>query len=108
MMVTNTVGARRCLCAFCSTSAPCLRNTPAFSAAGTESRRFNRGSCVRALNEENSMKVAVFIRSWISVPLVITDLVKKLLAFTGTGDDHHLPGRPISSAYTRRAIETGE
>ncbi|MGU0160189.1 hypothetical protein ACVXHB_05665 [Escherichia coli] len=31
-----------------------------------------------------------------------------MLAFTGIGDDHHLPGKPISSTYTLKAIETGE
>ena len=39
--------------------------------------------------------------------VAITDR-DKLLAFTGIGDDHHLPGKPISSSYTQRAIETGE
>ena len=39
--------------------------------------------------------------------VAITDR-EKLLAFTGIGDDHHLPGKPISSTYTLKAIETGE
>lgn len=39
--------------------------------------------------------------------VAITDR-EKLLAFTGIGDDHHLPGKPISSGYTLKAIETGE
>jgi len=53
----------------------------------------------------------------IAAPMMVTNTVgaavataalERLLAFTGAGDDHHLPGRPISSVWTQRAIETGE
>jgi two-component system LytT family sensor kinase len=39
--------------------------------------------------------------------VAITD-TRNLLAFIGIGDDHHLPGTPISSALTRRAIDNNE
>ena len=54
------------------------------------------------------MKVAQVLYQELDIGAVAITDREKLLAFTGTGDDHHLPGRPISSAYTLRAIETGE
>lgn len=54
------------------------------------------------------MKVAQVLYKELDIGAVAITDREKLLAFTGTGDDHHLPGKPISSAYTLRAIETGE
>ncbi|MFO5591148.1 histidine kinase, partial [Klebsiella pneumoniae] len=59
-------------------------------------------------NEENSMKVAQVLIQELDIGAVAITDRDKLLAFTGIGDDHHLPGKPISSSYTQRAIETGE
>lgn len=39
--------------------------------------------------------------------VAITD-TKSVLAFVGLGSDHHLPGDPIASEWTRRAITRGE
>ena len=53
-------------------------------------------------------ELATIIREETGVGAVgITD-VEKILAFNGLGDDHHLPGRDISSRWTRRAIASRE
>lgn len=54
------------------------------------------------------MRVAHVLYQELDISAVAITDCEKLLAFTGTGDDHHLPGRPISSELTLRAIETGE
>lgn len=56
----------------------------------------------------NSMKVAQVLYKELDIGAVAITDREKLLAFTGIGDDHHLPGKPISSTYTLKAIETGE
>ncbi len=56
----------------------------------------------------NSMKVAQVLYQELDIGAVAITDREKLLAFTGIGDDHHLPGKPISSGYTLKAIETGE
>lgn len=54
------------------------------------------------------MKVAQVLYQELDIGAVAITDREKLLAFTGIGDDHHLPGKPISSTYTLKAIETGE
>ncbi len=57
----------------------------------------------------NSMKVAQVLYQELDIGAVAITDREKLLAFTGIGDDHHLPGKPISlPTYTLKAIETGE
>jgi two-component system LytT family sensor kinase len=54
------------------------------------------------------MRVAQVLYQELDIGAVAITDRERLLAFTGAGDDHHLPGRPISSVWTQRAIETGE
>lgn len=59
-------------------------------------------------NQQSSRQIAKIIYEETGVGAVsITDR-DKILAFIGIGDDHHLPGTPISSAYTKQAIENCE
>ncbi|CSP90077.1 sensor histidine kinase [Shigella sonnei] len=55
-----------------------------------------------------ALKVAQVLYQELDIGAVAITDREKLLAFTGIGDDHHLPGKPISSPYTLKAIETGE
>lgn len=48
------------------------------------------------------MKVAQVLIQELDIGAVAITDRDKLLAFTGIGDDHHLPGKPISSLYTQR------
>lgn len=54
------------------------------------------------------MKVAQVLIQELDIGAVAITDRDKLLAFTGIGDDHHLPGKPISSSYTQKAIDSGE
>ncbi|HID4048422.1 TPA: LytS/YhcK type 5TM receptor domain-containing protein [Pluralibacter gergoviae] len=108
MMVTNTVGAALFMRILLDKRAMFEKYTSAFSATALKVAASTEGILRQGFNEENSMKVAqVLIKALDIGAVAITDR-EKLLAFTGIGDDHHLPGRPISSRYTSRAIESGE
>ena len=108
MMVTNTVGAALFMRILLDKRAMFEKYTSAFSATALKVAASTEGILRQGFNEENSMKVAqVLIKALDIGAVAITDR-ERLLAFTGIGDDHHLPGRPISSRYTHRAIESGE
>ncbi len=88
MMVTNTVGAALFMRILLDKRAMFEKYTSAFSAT--------------------ALKVAQVLYQELDIGAVAITDREKLLAFTGIGDDHHLPGKPISSTYTLKAIETGE
>ncbi|SFQ96139.1 MULTISPECIES: sensor histidine kinase [unclassified Enterobacter] len=108
MMVTNTVGAALFMLILLDKRAMFEKYTSAFSATALKVAASTEGILRQGFNEENSMKVAqVLFRELDIGAVAITDR-EKLLAFKGIGDDHHQPGRPISSAWTLKALETGE
>lgn len=108
MMVTNTVGAALFMRILLDQRAMFEKYTSAFSATALKVAASTEGILRRGFNEENSMKVAQVLHQELDIGAVAITDREKLLAFTGIGDDHHLPGKPISSRHTLRAIETGE
>ena len=108
MMVTNTVGAALFMRILLDKRAMFEKYTSAFSATALKVAASTEGILRQGFNEENSMKVAQVLYKELDIGAVAITDRERLLAFTGIGDDHHLPGRPISSGYTLRAIETGE
>ncbi|MBS1158345.1 MAG: GAF:ATP-binding region, ATPase-like:Histidine kinase internal region:5TM Receptors of the LytS-YhcK [Proteobacteria bacterium] len=59
-------------------------------------------------NIDTSMQVARIFHEETGVGAVAITDTQNLLAFIGIGSDHHLPGTPISSVLTLRAIERNE
>ena len=108
MMVTNTVGAALFMRILLDKRAMFEKYTSAFSATALKVAASTEGILRQGFNEVNSMKVAQVLYEELDIGAVAITDREKLLAFTGIGDDHHLPGKPISSTYTLRAIETGE
>ena len=108
MMVTNTVGAALFMRILLDKRAMFEKYTSAFSATALKVAASTEGILRQGFNEVNSMKVAQVLYKELDIGAVAITDRERLLAFTGIGDDHHLPGRPISSGYTLRAIETGE
>ena len=108
MMVTNTVGAALFMRILLDKRAMFEKYTSAFSATALKVAASTEGILRQGFNEENSMKVAQVLYQELDIGAVAITDREKLLAFTGIGDDHHLPGKPISSTYTLKAIETGE
>lgn len=59
----------------------------------------------QGLNEESAAKVARKIYQETKAAAVAITDTEKVLAFVGTGEEHHLPGSPILTAATKRAIK---
>jgi len=108
MMVTNTVGAALFMRILLDKRAMLEKYTSAFSATALKVAASTEGILRQGFNQENSMKVAQVLHQELDIGAVAITDNEKLLAFTGIGADHHLPGRPISSDYTWQAIERGE
>jgi len=108
MMVTNTLGAAMFMRILLDKRAMFEKYTSAFSAVALKVAASTEGILRQGFNEENSLKVAQVLYAELKTGAVAITDREKLLAFTGTGDDHHLPGKGISSLHTLRAIATGE
>lgn len=108
MMITNTVGAALFMRILLDKRAMFEKYTSAFSATALKVAASTEGILRRGFNQENSMKVAQVLHLELDIGAVAITDHEKLLAFTGIGADHHLPGSPISSEYTWQAIERGE
>ncbi len=106
MMVTNTVGAALFMRILLDKRAMFEKYTSAFSATALKVAASTEDPASGVQRREQHEGGPVLIRELDIGAVAITDR-DKLLAFTGIGDDHHLPGKPISSSYTQRAIETG-
>ncbi|OQY21685.1 MAG: sensor histidine kinase [Desulfobacteraceae bacterium 4572_35.2] len=57
------------------------------------------------LDRTTAAQMAHLIHSWTGVGAVAITDREQILAFVGLGEDHHLPGTPIVSPLTQRAIE---
>jgi len=108
MVVTNTVGAAMFMRILLDKRAMFEKYTTAFSATALKVASATEGILRQWFNVENSMKVAQVIRQELEIGAVAITDREQLLAFTGIGMDHHLPGSPISSPWTLRAIDSGE
>ena len=108
MMVTNTVGATLFMRILLDKRAMFEKYTTAFSATALKVAASTEGILRQGFNVENSMKVAQVLYKELDIGAVAITDREKLLAFTGIGDDHHIPGNAISSRWTLKALETGE
>ncbi|NDL62998.1 sensor histidine kinase [Acerihabitans arboris] len=108
MIVTNSVGAAMFMRILLDRRAMFEKYTSAFSARALKIAVCTEGFLRQGFNQENSMKVAEVIYQELDIGAVAITDREKLLAFIGLGDDHHLPGTPISSAHSRRAIDNNE
>ncbi len=108
MIITNSVGAALFMRILLDRRAMFEKYTSAFSATALRVAAATEGILRQGFNQENSLKVARVLHHELDIGAVAIVDCDKLLAFIGTGSDHHLAGRPVASEYTRRAIETGE
>ncbi|ACS84763.1 sensor histidine kinase [Musicola paradisiaca] len=108
MIVTNSIGAAMFMRILLDRRAMFEKYTSAFSARALKIAACTEGILHQGFNEENSMRVAQVIYQEMDIGAVAITDREKLLAFIGIGDDHHLPGTPIASNHTRRAIENNE
>ncbi|KMJ46028.1 histidine kinase [Xenorhabdus khoisanae] len=108
MIIANSIGAAMFIRILLDRRAIFEKYTSAFSAQALKIAVCTEGILRKGFNEDNSMRVAKVIYQELEIGAVAITDREKLLAFIGLGSDHHLPGTPIASEQSRRAIENNE
>ncbi|GKX59409.1 sensor histidine kinase [Leminorella grimontii] len=108
MMITNTIGAAMFMRILLDRRAIFEKYTTAFSAKALQIAARSEGVLRAGFDRQNSMRVAQILYEELEVGAVAITDREKLLAFIGIGADHHLPGTPITSHYTHKAIEDNQ
>ncbi|KEY58670.1 sensor histidine kinase [Serratia sp. DD3] len=108
MIIANTVGAAMFMQILLDRRAMFEKYTSAFSSKALKIAERTEGILRQGFDQENSMKVARVIYQELGIGAVAITDRDKLLAFIGMGADHHLPGTPISSVHSQRAIDNNE
>ncbi|MFT2791046.1 LytS/YhcK type 5TM receptor domain-containing protein [Serratia sp. T13T92] len=108
MLIANTVGAAMFMQILLDRRAMFEKYTSAFSSKALKIAERTEGILRQGFDQENSMKVARVVYQELGIGAVAITDRDKLLAFIGIGDDHHLPGTPISSVHSHRAIDNNE
>jgi two-component system LytT family sensor kinase len=104
MTITNTLGAGMFMQILLDRRVSIEKYSSAFSSKALKIAARAEGALRQGFNQENSMRVARIVYEELGVGAVAITDRDKLLAFIGIGDDHHLPGQPITSPHTHRAI----
>ncbi|WP_408642333.1 LytS/YhcK type 5TM receptor domain-containing protein [Salinivibrio proteolyticus] len=104
MVIANSVGAAMFMSIIVDRKTLFERYSAAFSSKALKIAERSVGILSSGFNQQSSEQVAAIIQQETGVGAVAITDREKILAFTGIGDDHHLPGTPIASDYTRRAI----
>ncbi|KDM92587.1 sensor histidine kinase [Photobacterium galatheae] len=108
MVIANSVGAALFMSIIRDKKTIYEKYSAAFSSLALKIAQRSVGILSQGFNQENSKQIARIVYEETGVGAVsITDR-EKILAFIGIGDDHHLPGTPISSVQTKQAIENCE
>jgi two-component system LytT family sensor kinase len=84
------------------------RAAAASSAQALKIAQRTLGLLAKGFTGEAAAEMAIVIRQETGVGAVAITDREKLLAFTGIGSDHHIPGGPISNRLTRRSIDANE
>ena len=108
MITANALGGALFMSIIQDKKAIYEKYSAAFSSKALKIAERSVGILNRGFNQQSTKKIAQIIYEETGVGAVAITDREKILAFIGIGDDHHLPGTQISSAYTKQAIENGE
>ncbi|ADN76969.1 signal transduction histidine kinase, LytS [Ferrimonas balearica DSM 9799] len=108
MMLVNSLGAALFMSMIRDQRAIAEKLSSVHSAKALKIAERTVGVLVNGFNQETTAKVARIIFEETKVSAVAITDREKLLAFIGTGADHHIPGTPISSKMTLEAIATNQ
>ena len=108
MVLTNAFGAALFARLILDRRETLEKYSIAFSAKALQIAERSVGVLMQGFNEENCMRMARIIQEETGVGAVAITDCEKLLGFVGVGADHHLPGSPIASPHTFRAIADNE
>ncbi|MXR70379.1 sensor histidine kinase [Shewanella sp. JBTF-M18] len=105
MLTVNSIGAALFMSMVRDQKTMFDKLSSAFSTKALKIAERSVGILSKGFDQEGSTKVAQIILEETNVGAVAITDREKLLAFIGIGDDHHIPGTPISSKITQDAIE---
>ncbi len=108
MGLTNAAGAAAFMRLILDRKAMMEKYSIAFSANALSIATRTAGLLRHGLVPENCARVAEIVREETGVGAVALTDCEKLIAFTGIGADHHLPGMSIASWHTQQAIARNE
>jgi two-component system LytT family sensor kinase len=108
MLIANTLGAALFMRILLDRRVMFEKQSGVFSSMALTIAARSVGVLRSGFNQENTMRVARIIFEETGVGAVAISDRETLLAFIGQGDDHHLPGMPISSSQTLQAIHNNE
>ena len=108
MMLANSFGAAILMQMLLDRRAMYEKYSVAFSARALKIAERSMGILNKGFNQENCTQLARILLEETNVGAVALTDREKLLAFIGIGEDHHLPGSPITSSHTLRAIANNE
>lgn len=108
MVLTNSLGAALFMRLILDRRETLETYSVAFSAKALRIAERSVGVLMQGFNEQNCMRMASIIQEETGVGAVAITDCEKLLGFVGVGADHHLPGSPIASPHTFRAIAENE
>ncbi|MDC7785173.1 sensor histidine kinase [Rhodoplanes sp. TEM] len=104
MTVANTIGAAMFMSILLDRRKLFETHSAVFSAKALKIAARAEGVLRSGFDAENSTTVARILYEEAGVGAVAITDREKILAFIGIGADHHVPGRPITSAQTKEAI----
>ena len=108
MIIANSLGAALFMSIIQDKKAIFEKNYNAFSTTALRIAQRAVGVFKHGFNAKSCQNIADIIYQETAVGAVSITDKEKILAFVGVGQDHHLCGTVISSAYTLKAIEQGE
>ncbi len=105
MIIANSIGAALFISILSDKKTIFEKYSATFSRRALSIADRSVGLLYSGFNQKNAEKVARIIYEETNVGAVAITDKDKILAYIGIGDDHHLPGTPISSPSTMEAIE---
>lgn len=108
MVIANSAGAALFMSIIHDRKTIYEKYSAAFSSRALTIAQRTVGIMSKGFNEQSAKKIARIVYEETEVGAVAITDREKILAFIGIGDDHHLPGTPISSIHTLRSINRSE
>ncbi|HSG23271.1 MAG TPA: sensor histidine kinase [Azonexus sp.] len=108
MLVANSLGAALFMRILLDRRELYERQSSVFSTKALGIAARVEGLLRSGFNSDTSTLVARIVYEETGVGAVAITDTENLLAFIGIGSDHHLPGTPINSVLTQKAIESNE
>ncbi|WP_413113763.1 LytS/YhcK type 5TM receptor domain-containing protein [Thaumasiovibrio sp. DFM-14] len=108
MIIANSIGAALFMSIILDRKAIYEKYSTAFTSRALKIAQRSVGVFSSGFNKKSAAHIAQIIYEETGVGAVSITDKEKILAFIGIGADHHLPGTPISSGCTQRAIVGAE